>query len=92
MDLFGNLEADLFRFIIRKSDCHESVSAEWSRTVIQRHVQNRQEKDSESDVRNRAGRSLIADGNGSGHKDSGNRESGQQISAEAFTHGRKGYV
>ena len=41
MDLFGNLEADLFRFIIRKSDCHESVSAGWSRTVIQRHLQNR---------------------------------------------------
>lgn len=41
MDLFGNLEADLFRFIIRKSDCHESVRAEWSRTVIQRHLQNR---------------------------------------------------
>ena len=41
MDLFGNLEADLFRFIIRKSDCHESVRAGWSRTVIQCHLQNR---------------------------------------------------
>lgn len=67
MDLFGNLGADLFRLILRKSDCHESVCAGWIGADIQRHLQNRQEKDSESDVRNRAGRPLIADGNGSGH-------------------------
>ena len=45
-----------------------------------------------SDVRNSTGRPLIADGNGSGHKDSGNRESGRHTFAEAFTHGRKSYV
>lgn len=41
MDLFGNLGADLFRLIIRRSDCHESVCAGWIGADIQRHLQNR---------------------------------------------------
>ena len=41
MDLFGNLGADLFRLIIRRSDCHESVCAGWIGADIQRRLQNR---------------------------------------------------